>query len=348
MDVGPVGKILLAPALLQAQRADILGEAKADVHPPSSSAMSPIYLQTMSDNWLDLRAQPKPIDGHVTYRRHGALMTRRQTSCAAAATAAALGLSSATAQALSAKAAHLDAGCLAKLGLSPPTAFADALAALPNVDPKSAYESSPAYEQRLAAAATNAVSPLWLGRTPDYAGQGLSYNADRQLLTIYPSAFGAGAINFTYIFGLGQRGQDAFTSALAFSLEARGIGTETYEATNGFGAKVTVTRTTREVYALWERHGARGDAQFVGAKVGKPLAEIPLEPEAARSVIERGTVRFLAVPKPPSKATGVQRIAPDFTRPRERVDTISVLIADIQCGYVHDGHGTALAAFAVR
>lgn len=109
-----------------------------------------------------------------------------------------------------------------------------------------------------------------------------------------------------------------------------------------------MTRTTREVYALWERHGARGDAQFVGAKVGKPLAEIPLAPEAARSVIERGTVRFLAVPKPPFKAAGVQRIAPDFRNPRERVDNITVLIADIQCAYVHDGDGTAVAAFAVR
>lgn len=276
-------------------------------------------------------------------------MTRRQMSCVAAATAAALAFASATAQASSAKALHLDQGCLSKLiALSQPAAIEDALATLPDIDPKSAYESSAAYEQRLAAAATNHLSPLLLNRTPDYVGQGLSYNADRQLLTIYPSALGAGSVNFTSIFGLGQRGQDAFSSALAFSLDARDMSSETYEATNGFGAKVTVTRTNRRVYALWEGHGALGDAQFVGAKLGKPLAELSLAPEAARSVIERGTVSFLAVPKPPFKATGVQRIEPDLRRPRERVDAISVLIADIQCAYVHDGNGTVVAAFAVR
>lgn len=276
-------------------------------------------------------------------------MTRRQISRTAAATAAALALASATAQASSAKARHLDQDCLSKLtAQSQQTAFADALAALPDIDPKTAYESLAEYEQRLAASAANQLSPLLLNRTPDYVGQGLSYNADRQLLTIYPSAFGAGAVNFTSIFGLGQRGQDAFTSALAFSLEARDISSETYEASNGFGAKVTVTRTNRRVYALWERHGSLGDEPFIGAKVGKPLAELSLEPEAARSVIERGTVSFLAVPKPPFKATGVQRIEPDFRRPRERLDNIEVLIADIQCAYVRDGAGAAIAAFAVR
>lgn len=72
--------------------------------------------------------------------------------------------------------------------------------------------------------------PILLNRKPAYSGQGLSYDADRRILKLYPSAFGAGVINFTTIFGMRSHGLDAFASAGAFSLEAIETGKDSYFA----------------------------------------------------------------------------------------------------------------------
>lgn len=243
----------------------------------------------------------------------------------------------------------LDPGCGQKLAATgAPANFADVVDTLPAMAKKTPYESMADYERRLAAASRTSSAALLLVRKPTRVGEGLSYDAERRILKIYPTAFGAGAINFTMIFGMAPRGQDAFASAVAFSLEATEESKESYEATNGFGAKVMITRTTRRVHALWERHGKRGESQFAGKNAFTPLAEILIAPDLARDVIERGTIAFLAVPTPPFKATGVDGVAPDFQRPRERLDNVTALIADVQCAYVRQSDGTAIAAFAVR
>jgi hypothetical protein len=243
----------------------------------------------------------------------------------------------------------VDPECIRKLAAAGPPATFDAVVnALPSVEKKSQYESTADYERRLAAASTSGARPILLNRKPAYGGQGLSYDADRRILKIYPSAFGAGVINFTTIFGMGSHGLDAFASAVAFSLEVIETGKDSYEATNGFGARVTVTRTTRRVHALWERHGKNGESPFVGTSPFKPPVELSMAPDIARDVIERGSIAFLAVPKPPFTATGTDGVGPDFQRPTERVDHVTALIADVQCAYVRASDGTAIAAFAVR
>jgi len=242
-----------------------------------------------------------------------------------------------------------DTACLQKLAAAgAPANFAEVVSTLPAIEKKTPYESAADYERRLAAAPRTSSAALLLVRTPTRVGEGLSYDAERRILKIYPTAFGAGAIDFTMIFGIAPRGLDTFASAVAFSLETTEESQDSYEATNGFGAKVLVTRTTRQVHALWERHGKRGESQFAGRKAFGPLAEIAVSPDLARDVIERGSVAFLAVPKPPFKATGVNGIAPDFQRPRERVDNVTALIADVQCAYVRQSDGTVIAAIAVR
>lgn len=263
--------------------------------------------------------------------------------------AASLAIAFAAGPAAGAEVSNLDPGCLQKLAAAGASAnFADVVGTLPAVEKKTPYESAADYERRLAAASGTSSSALLLTRKPTRVGEGLSYDAERRILKIYPSAFGAGAINFAMIFGMAPRGQDAFASAVAFSLEATEESKDSYEATNGFGAKVMVTRTTRRVHALWERHGKLGESQFTGRDAFKPLAEIAMAPDLASDVIERGSVALLAVPKPPFKATGIDGVGPDFRRPRERVDNVTALIADVQCAYIRRSDGTAAAAFAVR
>ncbi len=53
MNAGAIGELLLAPALLIAKAAQIGGEALTDIHCEDVPLVSPIRLQTMSDNRLD-------------------------------------------------------------------------------------------------------------------------------------------------------------------------------------------------------------------------------------------------------------------------------------------------------
>lgn len=242
-----------------------------------------------------------------------------------------------------------DTACLQKLAAAgAPANFGEVVSTLPAIEKKTPYESAADYERRLAAAPRTSSAALLLIRTPTRVGEGLSYDVERRILKIYPTAFGAGAINFTMIFGIAPRGLDTFASAVAFSLETTEESQDSYEATNGFGAKVLVTRTTRRVHALWERHGKLGESQFAGRNALKPLAEMAMAPDLARDVVECGSVALLAVPKPPFKTTGIDRVGPDFRRPRERIDNVTALVADVQCAYVRRSDGTAVAAFAVR
>lgn len=251
--------------------------------------------------------------------------------------------------AAAAEADDLDPACLQKLAAAGPvTAFDDAIKALPEIEPKSTYESTADYEHRLTIATGQHPDPILLKRTPSRVSEGLSYDPNRRALTIYPAAFGAGSINFSTIFGIGSRGLDAFASAIAFNLEATEVGKEDHEATNGFGARVMVTRTTRRVHALWERHGRNGESQFAGKSAFRPLAVIAMAPDAARDVIEHGSIAFLVAPKPPFRGAGIDGVAPDYRHPRERIDQVTAIIADVQCAYVRASDGTAMAAFAVR
>lgn len=55
MDVGAVGVVFLAPALLLAETANISAKACANIHTGLKTALSAIDLQTMSDIVVDLR-----------------------------------------------------------------------------------------------------------------------------------------------------------------------------------------------------------------------------------------------------------------------------------------------------
>ena len=166
----------------------------------------------------------------------------------------------------------------------------------------------------------------------------MSYDPDRQLLTIYDTAFGVGEINFSHIASLRPANirDDNFTSAIGFAISATETGEDAYEATNSFGARVMVTRTDRQVNAIWERAGRMGQSQFIGVGSFRPVAQIRMAPDAARDFVEEGGIAFLIVPKPPFQASGVSVLEASFSRPRERRDTINVIIADVQCAFLFD------------
>jgi hypothetical protein len=228
--------------------------------------------------------------------------------------------------------------------------FDEVRSALPIVAERGPYESTADYQRRLSGAAGGVQDPVVVRRTTNRKGDGLSYDPDRQILTVYGSAFGTGEINFSHIAPLrpADRLDDNFTGAIGFLVGLAEIGQDAYEAGNAYGARVTVTRTTRRVHAIWERAGKLGQSQFLGVSQFKPVARLRMGPDAAKDIIEGGGGAILFVPKSPYQASGTSTLDANFARPRERVDMISVIIADVQCAFLLNRVGTVVHALEVR
>jgi hypothetical protein len=230
------------------------------------------------------------------------------------------------------------------------TAFDEIRSGLPAIVDRSPYESTADYRRRLAEAPPGAQEPLVIRHIARQQGEGLSYDPDRQILRVFASAFGLGEINFSNIPSLrpDDARADNFTDAIGFVVSAKDTGQDTYEATNAFGASVTVTRTKRRVDAIWEAPGRLGQSQFVGGKAFRPVAELRLSPDAAREIVEGGSTAILFVPRAPFQASGTSILEASLSRPKERVDTINVIIADVRCAFMLDRSGSVLRAFEVR
>jgi hypothetical protein len=237
--------------------------------------------------------------------------------------------------------------CAAKFGIvGDPMTFDEVYSALPVVEPKGPYESSLEYEKRLATTQRPSVPIIVANRPLDLDDH--SYDPDRKIFKLYTSHFGAGAINFSSILGHSTTKEDNFSSAVAFKVHELQLTKDTYQTTNGFGAPVTVTRTKRQVGALWERPGKLGESPFPDYKRGKPLAELSMEPHVAQDIVERGTIAYLIEPRAPFTAQGKSSISASFRYPFEVEQDIKVIIGDIQCAYLRRSDGTLVAAFPVR
>lgn len=229
------------------------------------------------------------------------------------------------------------------------TPFEDVYSRLPQVAPRGPYESARDYEARLAQAAGADQAPLVMRITPVRRDEGLSYDPDRQRLIVYVWAFGGGRVNFTNAgLGLGRPREDNSVSAIGFQIAAVETSFETYQATNGFGAPVTVRRTHRRVAAVWERIGRLGENPFLGTRDLSRVAELQMPPGAAQDLIERGGTALLFTPRPPFRAVGESVLEPRFDSPTERRDALQIIIADVQCGFLLDGSGRVTHAFQVR
>jgi hypothetical protein len=221
-------------------------------------------------------------------------------------------------------------------------------AMLLSVAPRDALESNADYQRRIAQMPAHDQASVILPIVAERRGDGLSYDSDRRVLNVYRAAFGAGRVNFGAVFHDSLTGHDDnFASAIGFRLGMTVVKEETYQASNAFGANVTVTRTIRDVRTVWERAGKIGEGPFFGMRRGL-IAQLPMAPDNARELIERGSTALLIVPRSPYKAIGVSTLEPTFQWPVERVDHVRVLIADVQCGFLLNSQSVVAQAFSSK
>jgi len=226
--------------------------------------------------------------------------------------------------------------------------FDEVRAGLPNIAPKGPYESTAEYESRLAAAQSGGVSPVNIRR--GNSRPGLSYNADRQELTVYEQAFGAGELNYADVLGRPRVGslEDYYSGAIGFVIDEIETGRRTFEATNGFGARTLVESIEGRINAVWERAGRLTESPFQGMRLAGTSSTLRVGPAEARDIIENGATALMVVPRPPYIRTGTSMREATFAFPREHINAVTILMADIQCAFLVDGHGRVVLALPVR
>jgi hypothetical protein len=252
--------------------------------------------------------------------------------------------------AMAAVPAEQQVACGSYVGQRPATVSFDELrASLPSVAAKSQFETTAQYEARLAGSASNQSRPFIVRRNT-VAGDGLSYDADKGVLTVWPTALGARRVNFTNVFGHARASsrEDNSFDAIGLLVATIDVARSSYEASNAFGAARVVEHTKRRLLAVWERPGRRGESIFSGAKGSGPVAQLKMSSAAARDLIERGGSAVLLVPKPPFVRQGRAALEPSITSPLSREDEITTIAGNIQCVFLLDSSQAVAAAFPVK
>ena len=246
-----------------------------------------------------------------------------------------------------ASASHTDelaSRCQTFVGQTPQTiSFSELRARLPAaMQPRGAYESTDDYRARLAAAPTWSGPPVIVASSQ--RDREVSYNADDRLLTIWETAFTLDFSNYSSV----TRQDPQTGTVLAFNIDFNEVDSGQYQASNAYGAITTVRSRTHEVNALLEPTQARFTTPFLGVRPFSPVARLPMAAADAQRAVETRHAAFLFLPQPPYLRTGEWDLAPSYTSPSQRHDTITAAIGDIRCAFLMDGSNRIFFALAVR
>lgn len=225
-----------------------------------------------------------------------------------------------------------------------PVPIADVFDGLPTVAPRDAYESTSDYQKRLDRAARAAPMETIVIDRP-WGGDPPTYNPDKGVLPIYPNSLGVGALDFGSV--LRTPLPDSF-GGIGFEVTRKVTGRSTYEANNGFGAKVIVQHRDEQSDVIWEGSLKLGESPFPDSKGFRPVITLSLDPARARDIVEQGGSALVVMPKPPFRQDGQTALAPSFNVPSSYTRKVRVLWADVRCALIYDGSKKVVAALMVK
>lgn len=247
--------------------------------------------------------------------------------------------------------------------------FAEAAASLPKIEPKSEYETTAAYNARVAEAAKKAPSTLLVERDPiiEY----LRYDADKGVLVVSTYAF----TNEPFGWWSALRGykdpagkEVGYSESVAAVVARKQTVVGEYEATSKMGVKVAVANIESETAAIFDR--VRSCKSFgCGSlfpknkepnpyKMGDSMksvehegivGRIPMPPDAAKALKANAKLIFVVHPRPPFLLAGEHRpFKTTVDNPKDVTDRYQVVIGDIECGLVADRAGKVYGAYSTK
>jgi hypothetical protein len=225
-----------------------------------------------------------------------------------------------------------------------PVPISEVFGAIAKIPPKDEFETTADYERRTQAARAGLPSgPILIDRP--WARQRPIYDADKSLLTFYAWTLGQSELDFGSLLGIGTQ---PLARGVAIDIAERTESQSSYEGTNGFGAKVQVSRTVKSVDTIWERWLKWFGNSFANSKSSAIVAQLPMPAAQARDVVENGGSAVVAVLRPPYLMTGLTVSGPTFQVPLETQRNVRALTADIQCVLVYNGAKQVVMTFEVK
>ncbi|WP_431858684.1 hypothetical protein [Azospirillum sp.] len=247
--------------------------------------------------------------------------------------------------------------------------FDEAAALLPKIEPKSEFETTAAYNARVAEAAKKAPQTLLIERAPNV--EYLKYDADKEVLIVSTYAFSNEAFAWWSALS-GYKDPNGKEVGLSDSIHAvvtqkqKVVGE--YEATTKMGVKVNVTNIDSETTAIFDRTRACKSygcgSLFPKNKEPNPykmgdsmksvehegiIGRIPMPPDTAKALKANAKLIFMIHPRPPYLILGTHRpFKITVDNPRDITERFQVLTGDIECGLVADQAGKVYGAYSTK
>lgn len=232
--------------------------------------------------------------------------------------------------------------------------FSELYAAVGGGLEKGEFESTAQFEQRKAA--NRATGPVLV--SVDIAPEAVSYDADRQAFFIYMGQLESTEMYFDDYWRpdeikklIGTLGHNPPMSIKASETVVQ---TDSYTASNAFGATTTVSVQDRTYGILFEERGGSGFSRpqfnIFDKRGGKGLITIDVPVPAERAPELKGKIQFVALaePKAPYAITFENHESAKIDRPRDETSIFQIVIADIQCFAARGPDGNILAHWKTR
>lgn len=216
-----------------------------------------------------------------------------------------------------------------------PIDFNRAVASLKSTPPKDEFESTAAYQERLASADNTA--PLIISKLLDT--KLLAYNADAGQLEIMPFAFSNITFDPWKTFYHSKSGIDASTNSygssnrgVVISESYKHVGS--YTAQNSFGTKVTVNRQTRTTKSIFEsKELPHSEGIFISKTNQELLGTLPMSPAEAKKFRSTAKMAFVVIPMRPYVVRSTYETdEATIDHPFDETVHATILIADLRCG----------------
>jgi len=223
---------------------------------------------------------------------------------------------------------------------------------------KDEFETTEAHSNRLQEAIAPLTTAIWIQSPVDE--EFAPYNADTARFEIFEYAINNRRVDYSYVFGRGEGAKLGVSYSspdhnLDVVVNRADTPVGTYAGRNAFGAEFVVTEVQRQTSVIFERKGEKfNESLFFAPRSASdfsprpPIAYIESAPDDARRLRGAMKAALLISLKAPYYAMGSKTWPAKIDDPREVVETIEVLIADIRCVAITDAEGRVFATRSTR